>query len=232
MICEGLKLFLTPFVSYLISWLFHRVYWSDIGDGFEYLGSNHDMVFGYFLANIFASFVGYFIAIITCSMAIQKCSFALPITFMTPITFLIAVGCEMKWWAWDWLFDHEPNPSTERVYIGLAVFVTGFIAQSLSTTYYIWRSQDMIMARERKLFWVRSYNGMAAHFYFYHKHRAYRGSTSHSLAIALRRSLLLLANFNSRDEFFQGGMPLMSALAKPGVRIILYHNTKRIHCKL
>ena len=165
MICEGLKLFLTPFVSYLVSRLFDKVYWSDIGNGFGYLGSNHDIVFGYFIANIFVSFGGYIVGVVACSMAIQKCSFALPITLMTPISFLIAVACEKKWWAWDWLFDHEPDPRNHQVWIGLAVFLTAFFAQSLSTTYYIWRSQDMIMARERQLFWVPSYNGMCF-FYF------------------------------------------------------------------
>ena len=52
-------------------------------------------------------------------------------------------------------------------------------------------------------------------------HIAYRGSTSHSLARALRRGLLPPpGHFNSHDEFFWGGMPLFSTLAKPGVCII------------
>ena len=94
MICEGLKLLLTPFVTYLISWLYDDVYWSDLGNGFEYLGSEHDQVFAYFLVNIFISFVGYFIGMLACSMAIQKLSFALPITLMTPYKFF---HCTWLW---------------------------------------------------------------------------------------------------------------------------------------
>lgn len=206
MICEGLKLVLTPFVSYLISWLFNRVSWSDIGDGFEYLGSNHDTVFGYFIANIFVSFGGYMIGVVACSMAIQKLSFALPITLMTPISFLIAICCEKKWWAWDWLFDHEPDLNKVQFVVGLAVFLSAFLAQSLSTTYYIWRSQDMIMARERQLFWVPSYNGMCLSIFV----RRIRGKIPQfvaSLSISRHRVVfaLFVASCNKVDESIRLG---------------------------
>ena len=160
MIREGLKLVLTPFVTYLISWLYHDVYSSDLGNGFEYLGSEHDQVFAYFLVNIFVSFVGYFIGMLACQMAIQKLSFALPITLMTPISFFIALGCEKQWWQWDWLFESEPHITQRQLIVAVCVCVVAFFAQFLSTTYYIWRSQDFIMAKECQLFWVPSYNGI------------------------------------------------------------------------
>jgi hypothetical protein len=153
-------------VSYLISWKFHDVQFSDLGNGFEYLGSNHDTVFGYFLVNIFVSFVGYGIGFVACSMAIQKISFALPITLMTPISFLIALGCEKSWWAADWLFDQKLQISHKQLVVAICVCFATFLAQSLSTTYYIWRSQDFIMAKESQLFWVPSYNGIYISFIF------------------------------------------------------------------
>ena len=153
-------MFLTPFVSYLISWLFDVVYWSDLGKGFDYLGWNHDTVFAYFLVNIFVSFVGYFIGIISCAMAIQKVSFALPITLTTPVSFLIALGCEKQWWASYWLFEQETQTTSRQLIVAVCVSLVAFFAQFLSTTYYIWRSQDFIMAKECQLFWVPSYNSM------------------------------------------------------------------------
>ena len=67
--------------------------------------------------------------------------------------------------------------------------------------------------------------------YGYYRHRAYKGSTSHSLASVLRRGLPPpLATFNSHDEYFQGGVPLFSALAKPGVRIISENLNLRMLC--
>ena len=168
MISEGLKLLLTPFVSYLISWLYHDVDFSDLKKGFHYLGSNHDIVFAYFLVNIFLSFTGYFIGIIACSMAIQKISFAFPITLTAPISFLIALGCENHWWPSDWLFEQELQITKRQLIVAACVFVVVFLAQSLSTTYYIWRSQDFIMAKETQLFWVPSYNGMYKCLGFFH----------------------------------------------------------------
>ena len=159
-ICEGLKLLFTPFVSYLVSRLLHVVNWSDLKDGFNNLGSNHDTVFAYFLVNIFVSFLGYILGIVTCSMAMQKISFAFPITFITPISFLIALGCEKHWWASDWLFEQQPDITERQLIVAICVFVFPFFAQFLSTTYYIWRSQDFIMVKESRLFWVPSYNGM------------------------------------------------------------------------
>ena len=158
MINEGLKLLLTPFFSYMISALIDNLNLTDLRNGFDYLGTNHDKAFAYFLVNIFISFVGYVLGILTCSMAIQKLSFALPITLMTPVSFILAVACE-KWHTWSWLLDQEPHPRDRQFYLGLAVVIVAFLAQFFSTTYYIWRSQDFIMAKERQLFLVPSYNG-------------------------------------------------------------------------
>lgn len=160
MICEGVKLVTTPIISYLVSWLFNDVGWSNLSDGFKYLGQMHDQVFAYFLTNIFISFVGYLLGIIVCSMALQKISFAFPITLMTPVSFFIAIGCEWLW-SHDWLFDQKlPQVNYKQLAVACCVFFVAFMGQLLSTTYYIWRSQDFIMAKESQLFWVPSYNGM------------------------------------------------------------------------
>lgn len=153
---------LTPFVTY-----FMYKYMSDSGKknmadldvGFEYLSQERDIVFAYFLVNIFSSFVGYVVGMISCSMAMQKFCFALPITLMTPVSFFIAVGSE-RFFGHKWLFDHNLFVNDKQLVIAVIVFACVFLAQLLSTIYYIWHSQDLIMATERQLFWMPSYNGM------------------------------------------------------------------------
>ncbi|XP_028399424.1 uncharacterized protein LOC114522855 isoform X2 [Dendronephthya gigantea] len=179
MISEFVKLLATPFITYLVTWLFHDVEGFDLLGGFKYLGEMHDQVFAYFLTNIFISFLGYILGIIACSMALQKISFAFPITLMTPISFFIALGCE-KIWSYDWLFDHKPPPVSDRqLIVACCVCCAAFVGQFASTTYYIWRSQDFIMAKESQLFWVPTYN-----------------------AVLLEQSLLLNRKNEMTDEYF------------------------------
>ncbi|XP_046857125.1 uncharacterized protein LOC124450504 isoform X2 [Xenia sp. Carnegie-2017] len=162
LICEGLKLLLTPFVTYFMYKYMNdsgKKNMADLDVGFEYLSQKTDIVFKYFLVNIFSSFVGYVVGMISCSMAMQKFCFALPITLMTPVSFFIAVGSE-RLFGYKWLFDHNLFVNHKQMWIAIIVFACVFLAQLLSTIYYIWHSQDLIMATERQLFWMPSYNGV------------------------------------------------------------------------
>lgn len=153
MISEGLKLLLTPFIGFLVLWLFGLIKPSDLHSGFTKLGNEHDKIFDYFLVNIFLSFGGYIFGTLACSMAIQKIGFALPLSLTTPLSFLIAsvsflckifIECDSDW-------DNG---------LPIVICFCIWLAQFFSTTYYVWKSQDFIMAKESQLFWVPSYNGV------------------------------------------------------------------------
>ena len=151
MISEGVKLLLTPFIGVLVSWNFGHIHPKDLHSGFEKLGQERDKTFTFFLVNIFVSFGGYVFSLIACSMAMQKIGFALPLTLTTPVSFVLATVPSL----YNYFKINTGSDPKEAVPLMALVW----LGQFLSTTYYVWRSQDFIMAKERQLFWVQSYNG-------------------------------------------------------------------------
>ena len=151
LICEGIKLILTPFVGLLIAYLYGLLKPSDLHGGFVELGDKHDRVFDLFMANIFLSLGGYFFSMVACSMAIQMVGFALPLTLATPVSVILLLIHSVS---------HEFSlERTQQLEVVIPLALAVWLSQFLSTIYYVWKSQDFIMVREDQLFWVPSYNG-------------------------------------------------------------------------
>lgn len=148
------KLLLIPFVAALFCHVYKTADLSCLPHGFSEFNVKHS-AFPYFMVQIFASFVGYMLGILACSMCMQFLAFAFPMTLATPITVaLVLINHGVQ----DDVL-HFPNGNEKEVllYVIGACFL---FAQFLSVGYYLFKGQDFIMAKESSLFWMPTYNGM------------------------------------------------------------------------
>ena len=112
----------------------------------------------FFSVQICTSFVGYHLAWLACTTTIQRLSFALPLTLATPITFVFVITnvCNRNHYMTFLVCHLQPHSKTPLI---ICSMVALWLGQFFATTYYAWRDQEFIMAREDVLFWLPSYNG-------------------------------------------------------------------------
>ena len=148
------KLILTPFVAVMFIKLYNIVELESIFAGLKHINVSNPS-FVYFMLHVFASFFGYHLGWLACSLCLQRVGYALPLTLATPIAiFMIHVTgiCET---------DALPLPCTSdnQIYIFTAGALL-WVAQFVSITYYVWKGEGLIMAKAQDLFWIPDYNGM------------------------------------------------------------------------
>lgn len=148
------KLILTPFFALTFIKLYDIVELDNIFAGLRDINVSNSS-FVYFMLHVFASFFGYHFGWLACSLCLQRVGYALPLTLATPIViFMIHVTgiCET---------DALPLScrSEEQVYI-LPAGTLLWVAQFVSTTYYVWKGEGMILAKAQDLFWIPDYNGI------------------------------------------------------------------------
>ena len=148
------KLILTPLVAVMFSMTYKTVTLDNISAGFKAINVSNPS-FVYFMLHIFASLFGYHFGLLACLLCMQQIGYALPLTLATPITIImthVAGICETN-------LIPLPCSSEDQVYIftgGALLWLTQFLA----TTYYVWKSRGLIMAKAQDLLWIPSYSGM------------------------------------------------------------------------
>ena len=147
------KLFLIPFVAALFCYVYDIADLKKLSKGFEDFTVDHS-AFPYFMAQIFTSFIGCMLAILSCSLCMQFLAFAFPMTLATPISVALTVIHHSA--DNDVLHFTNGNGKDGLLYVIGACFL---FAQFLSVGYYVFKGQDFIMAKESSLFWMPTYNG-------------------------------------------------------------------------
>ena len=150
------NLLLTPFIAILFAKGYHIAQLDNISRGLKAINPNNPS-FVYFMFHVFTSFFGYHFGWLACSLCMQQIGYALPLTLATPVVVLMSYVsgiCETN-------TITLPCGSENLVYI-LPVGALLCLAQFFMTTYYVWKSQGMIMAKALDLFWIPSYNGMCS----------------------------------------------------------------------
>ena len=148
------NLVLTPLVAVALAKIYQIVELDNISSGFKAINATHPS-FAFFMVHIVASFFGYHFGWLACSLCMQQIGYALPLTLATPVA---AIMTHSPW------FCHTntialPYISADLVF-SLPAGVLLWLAQFLATTYYVWKSQGLVMARAHDLLWIPSYNGM------------------------------------------------------------------------
>ena len=148
------KLILTPLVAVMFSMTFKIVELDNISAGFKAINVSNPS-FVYFMYHIFASLFGYHFGWLACALCMQQIGYALPLTLATPIAIIMtyATGiCETN-------TIPLPCRSEDQIYT-LAAGSLLWLTQFLATTYYVWKSRGLIMAKAHDLLWIPSYNGV------------------------------------------------------------------------
>ena len=148
------NLLLTPFVAILFANVYNIIELNNISAGLKAINADNPS-FVYFMFHVFTSFFGYHFGWLACSLCMQQIGYALPLTLATPVAVL------MTYVSWICETSAIPVPcgSENLVYI-LPAGALLFLSQFLATTYYVWKSQGVIMAKAHDLLWIPSYNGM------------------------------------------------------------------------
>ena len=145
------KLVMIPFVAALFCQIYQRADLSKLKRGFVDFNTDHD-AFPHFMAQIFTSFVGYLLGILACSMCMQRLAFALPILLATPISTAITL-IQSK----DRVIPFEYGKLNDPFVYAICILLLS--AQFLCGSYYVFKEQGFIMAKESSLFWMPTYNG-------------------------------------------------------------------------
>ena len=145
------KLVMIPFVAALFCKIYDRADLTKLKKGFDDFNTDHD-AFPHFMAQIFTSFIGYLLGILACSMCMQRLAFALPVLLATPISIALAL-IQSKNVVLPFEFGKLDDPFVYAIGIPL------LLAQFLSGSYYVFKEQGFIMAKESSLFWMPTYNG-------------------------------------------------------------------------
>ena len=147
------NLLLTPFIAILFAKVYHITALDNVSGGFKAINTNNPS-FVYFMFHVFTSFLGYHLGLLACSLCMQPIGYALPLTLATPIAVLMIHVP----WIWETSLIPLPCGSENLVYT-LPAGALLCLAQFLTTTYYVWKSQGLIMAKAHHLLWIPSYNG-------------------------------------------------------------------------
>ena len=148
------NLLLTPFIAILFAKVYHIIELDDISAGLKAINADNPS-FVYFLVHVLTSFFGSHFGWLACSLCMQQIGYALPLTLATPVAVLmlhVPWICEMS-------TILLPCGSENLVYI-IPVGALLCLTQFFMTTYYVWKSHGVIMAKALDLFWIPSYNGM------------------------------------------------------------------------
>ena len=148
------NLLLTPVIAILFAKVYHIAPLDNISTGLKAINSNNPS-FVYFMFHVLTSFFGYHFGWLSCSLCMQKIGYALPLTLATPVVVLMSHVS----WICETSTISLPCGSENLVYI-LPVGALLCLAQFFMTTYYIWKSQGVIMAKALDLLWIPSYNGI------------------------------------------------------------------------
>ena len=151
-----LKIVLLPLCSAVVAYGMKLTNLSNIGHGFKDFTKDTTLLV-LFCVQISASFLGYQLAYLACTMTIQRLSFALPLTLSTPVAVIILVTNRCPNHYLDFLPCADSN-NLNWYYVALCSTAL-WLGQFFATTYYAWKSQDFIMAGESVLFWVPAYEG-------------------------------------------------------------------------
>ena len=148
------SIFLTPLVATLFSKIFNINELHNISAGFRAINTSNPS-FVFFILHVVASFFGYHLGWLSCSLCMQRIAYALPLTLATPIAVLIVLVpgfCESN-------IIVLPCKSYDLNFI-LPAGSLLWLSQFFATTYYVWKNKGLIMAKAYDLLWIPSYNGM------------------------------------------------------------------------
>ena len=148
------NLLLTPFIAILFAKVYHIAQLDNISSGLKAINSSNPSCV-YFIVHVLTSFFGYHFGWLACCLCMQRIGYALPLTLATPVVVLMSHVS----WISETSAISLPYGSENLVYI-LPVGALLCLAQFFMTTYSVWKSQGVIMAKALDLFWIPSYNGM------------------------------------------------------------------------
>ena len=158
-ISSAWKLFLTPLVATLFCYIHNVADLAKLPSGFEAINTSNPAL-PYFLLQVVSSFLGYHLAWLACAICMQQIAFALPLTLATPVCLVIT---DVMGLCGSSAIPLECASREEYHYV-LSAGMFLWIAQFLTTGYYLWKNQGLVMAKASTLFWLPSYNGMVPHF--------------------------------------------------------------------
>lgn len=155
-ITSFIKLCLTPFVGALYAVLFNlNVNFSNLRSGFHNLGDSTFL--SLLLVNIICGYIAQVLAKLGCKLGLQRICFALPLLLSTPISIILVGafnGCKLMR-----ICQCKTKMVHGEVMETIILAVLMWLAQTLSTTIYVWQSHEFILAKEPMMFWVPSYDG-------------------------------------------------------------------------
>lgn len=148
------KLIVTPLIAATFAKVYSIAELDNISVGLRTINISNPS-FVYFMLHVLASFFGYHLGWLACSLCLQRIGYALPLTLTTPIVIF------MTHFTGICGTDTLPLPcgSEDHAYI-LSVGTLLWLAQFFATTYYVWKGKGMIMAKAHDLFWIPDYNGI------------------------------------------------------------------------
>ena len=164
------KLLFTPFVAAFFAYVFKIIDIGRISKGFEHFSDNSHLL-SMFIIQIVCSLLGQILGWLACTMGLQRSCFAVPLMLSTPLSVILVLtkGCvDMKFYP---CFNNANDKLGEAV--GLAFLL--WLSQIFSTTIYVWKSQQFLMAKEETLFWVPTYDGkLLSNWFWSSKSKQYR----------------------------------------------------------
>eukprot|EP00794_Sanderia_malayensis_P016163 gene16163-17786_t len=153
------SLFKTIFIPMCCAAVAHFMKVADLrhlGQGMDEFFTDRTLYIMFFV-QLASGFVGYHVAWMACTMTMQRLCFALPLTLATPATVILLVTNRCDKHYLTFLKCSENNAIW--LYIALLSVVL-WLGQFFATTYYAWKNQDFIMAKEAVLFWTPTYEGV------------------------------------------------------------------------
>ena len=148
------KLLLTPFVALIFCKTHDIADLSKLSEGFSAINTDNPS-FVFFIIQVFASFGGYILSWLACSLRMQQVAFALPLTLCTPVVFALTVVRGVC----DSTLVPLKCGADESDYFTFTVGFFLWLAQFLASGYYVWKSEGFVMAKASTIFWIPSYNG-------------------------------------------------------------------------
>ena len=147
-----LKLILTPGFCILFIYVLHGLDLRKLGAGFHSITPDSRQ-FTPFLINIICSFVGYLMGWLACKLAMQRLGFALPLVVATPVALVLVLfmdSCKMQ------VMEDEPDKMRCDFEVRNLAFIVPsavclYLAQILSTGYYVFQGQKIVMEKESQV---------------------------------------------------------------------------------
>jgi len=161
LICSLVKIALIFLVSFSLCRAFHI---ADSKNPFTAFKRGSDLLradgilSAMFTVQVITSFTGYVMCWLACTMNLQRVCFVIPLILASPLALLISLNQVCNFMSLKPCHNHK-GEDIETIILGTLLW----LSQILSYSFQFFKSQQFLMAGERLLFWLPTYDGICSY---------------------------------------------------------------------